>query len=174
MSRLFLIRHFVHILHYFFASLGPDPTYGSHLYVPFVFMHMKCGGYCITWTYHKSNSALTPKRSNKDKEPATGINSEDYTTAEQQTMRLGALARLTDSTVGQGHITMVHVPGERSCIAASISFICNKANTGTEKGVINSRQTEGTRHTTRQRGRMMVVYGCGASVSHSLSFAGCS
>lgn len=65
-----------------------------------------------------------------------GIISEDYKTTEQQTMRLGALARLTDSSVGQGHNTTVPVPGERSFLAASIIFICNKANTDTGR-VIN-------------------------------------
>lgn len=85
-------------------------------------------------TEHTTNQ--TPMKSNKDKKEKGGINSEDHTTTAQQTMRLGALAGLTDSTVGQGHITTVPAStplsqgGKKSCISVSICFICNKAIQG--------------------------------------------
>lgn len=84
--------------------------YGSHLYVCRVYLCV----YSVGVGGHTTN--LTPiqlprgaiKKTKKHKhgrKPAIGIHSEDYTTTETQTMRLGPLDRLTDSTVGQGHIT---------------------------------------------------------------------
>lgn len=90
------------------------------------------------------------------------------TTTRQQTVRLGALAKRTDST-GQD------LPPETAGKAASLfirdSFAIKA--TRTEKQA-DKLQTEGVGHALRQRQKMMVVYGCLVSVSRSLSFVGCS
>lgn len=90
------------------------------------------------------------------------------TTTRQQTVRLWALAKRTDST-GQD------LPPETAGKAASLfirdSFAIKA--TRTEKQA-DKLQTEGVRHALRQRQKMMVVYGCLVSVSRSLSFVGCS
>lgn len=63
-------------------------------------------------------------RSNKGKKKAQtrtkASSRNNHATTEQQTMRLGALAGLTDPTVGQGHITTVPAStqlsqGRKSC-----------------------------------------------------------
>lgn len=71
--------------------------------------------YCICvfkWLLELPTGAITSLE-----KPAMGIHSEDSTTSDRQTMRLGVLARLTDSTVGQGHINspckLSAVPGEK-------------------------------------------------------------
>lgn len=78
------------------------------------------------------------------------------TPTEQQTRRLGTLGRLTDSSAEQGH----NCP--RGCTLHScLGFVCNKANTDKSEG---DKLKEGrASEATRQRWRMMVVYGCRAS-----------
>lgn len=67
----------------------------------------------------------------------------------------GALAGLTDSTVGQGHITTAlhpSVPGERSCVAASTSFKCNSSRQRYREGdkLKTDRGSEAYNKTKRQ------------------------
>ena len=66
-----------------------SPIKASHLYVWSVYVCIySVGGCCIAWP---NIPQIKLMRSNKDKKENGGINPEDHTTTEQQTMRLGAL-----------------------------------------------------------------------------------
>lgn len=144
-----------------YAPFGSSGTYGPVVCVWLPFM-------CV---YSKRDQEQQKK--NKQKK-------ENNKTSQQQRSSLSdwepCLERqipVQGKATSQHSLQPLHCPRGTSHIAFSIGILSNNANTGGGM-VINQRQTEGGRDTTRERHRMVVVYGCKASVSHSLSFAGCS
>lgn len=128
----------------FQALRRPEGTYGSHLCAV-------CSCTCCVLLYHKSNYHPT-QSSNKNKKKgqmwtkASWRNiSKDYTTTEPL-----ALARVTDSTAGQGHITPPSASrGDKSWTVVPMSFMCYKVNTHRGR-LINERQSE-ARNKTKTR-----------------------
>lgn len=111
--------------------------------------------------YHKSHSHPSPKRSNKDKE--------NTNTEERQQRKVKGLYtnRAADEKTGNSwEIDRFQCRARpqlsQGCTLHScLGFVCNKANTDKSEG---DKLKEGrASEATRQRWRMMVVYGCRAS-----------